>query len=368
MSGPGESFRSLGAKCLDETRAFLQHALPGTCVSSGAAASNVVLNYFSRSFGDFAGIGTRSEWIHPGHSDAVHAVRLQVHDFDATGRYTLHFDVNEATFAPGLRVRLLAHFQCMLDALLADPDASIAGVDVLTPEERDTLLVRFNGTAARPFPAVSVLERFEGQATRTPDRVALRQGDRHLTFASLQRDVAAAAEGLVQLGVGPGTRVAVCMPRSIDAVTAILAVLKARGAYVPIDAASPTARVSHILEDSGASLVIARDVAAPTLATARSRVVPMEGLRAAGAQTVEITIKPPALDDVAYVIYTSGSTGQPKGVPIEHGGLADYLEWAEREYVRGDRLTFPLCTSLAFDLTVTSLFLPLVTGGTLVDL
>ena len=362
---PGESFRSLGAKSLDETRAFLQHALPGTCVSSGAAASNVVLNYFSRSFGDFAGVVTRSAWIHPGHSDAVHAVRLQVHDFDATGRYTLHFDVNEATFAPGLRVRLLAHFQCMLDALLADPDASIAGVDVLTPEERETLLVRFNGTAARPLPAVSVLERFEGQAARTPDRVALRQGDRHLTFASLQRDVAAAAEGLVQLGVGPGTRVAVCMPRSIDAVTAILAVLKARGAYVPIDAASPTARVSHILEDSGASLVIARDEAAPTLATARSRVVPMEGLRAAGAQTVEITIKPPALDDVAYVIYTSGSTGQPKGVPIVHGGLADYLEWAEREYVRGDRLTFPLCTSLAFDLTVTSLFLPLFTGGTL---
>ena len=80
---------------------------------------------------------------------------------------------------------------------------------------------------------------------------------------------------------------------------------------------------------------------------------------------VAFTAKPPALDDIAYVIYTSGSTGQPKGVPIEHGGLADYLEWAEREYVRGDRLTFPLCTSLAFDLTVTSLFLPLVTGGTL---
>jgi amino acid adenylation domain-containing protein len=364
--GSGESFRSLSAKCLDETRAFLQHALPGTCVSSGAAASNVVLNFFPRSFGDFAGIVTRSEWIHSGHSDELHAVRLQVHDYDATGRYTLHFDVNEQTFAPARRARLIAHFQRILDTLLADVDATIAGVDVLTPEERDTLLVRFNRTAAGPLPATSVLERIEEQTTRTPDRVALRQGDRLVTFASLQRDVSAAAERLVQLGVGPGTRVVVWMKRSIEAVTAILAVLMARGAYVPIDAASPAARISHILEDSGASLVIARDDAAPTPAASRTPVVSVERLRPDGVQSPAFAAKPPTLGDVAYVIYTSGSTGQPKGVPIEHGGLADYLEWAEREYVRGDRLTFPLCTSLAFDLTVTSLFLPLVTGGTLV--
>ena len=75
--------------------------------------------------------------------------------------------------------------------------------------------------------------------------------------------------------------------------------------------------------------------------------------------------EPPRLDDLAYLIYTSGSTGRPKGVLIEHGGLADYLSWADRQYVRGDRLRFPLFTSLAFDLTITSLFLPLITGGTL---
>jgi amino acid adenylation domain-containing protein len=363
--GTGESFRSLGAKCLNETLAFLRHALPATGGSAGANASNVVLNYVSRSFGDFAGIAVRSEWMHSGHGDRVHAVRLQVHDFDATGRYTLHFDVNEETFTPARRLRLVAHFQRLLDAFLADVDASIGGIDVLTAEERDSLILRFNATDARPLPTASVVERFDRQAARTPEGVALRQGERVATFASLQREVAAVAERLVQLGVEPGTRVAVCMTRSFGAVTAILAILKARGAYVPIDPAYPAARVAHILEDSGAALVIGRGDAAAQLPASRPPLVSIEQLRAAGRQPGAMPIELPAIDDFAYVIYTSGSTGAPKGVPIEHGGLADYLEWAERTYVRGDRLTFPLFTSLAFDLTLTSLFLPLVTGGTL---
>ena len=361
----GDSFRTLGAKCLDETLAFLRHALPATAVSPGASGGNVVLNYVSRRFGDFDGIPVRTEWLHSGHGDAVHAVRLQVHDFDGSGRYTLHFDVNEETFAPDRRARLTAHFERILEACLADVDARVAEVDLLTPEERDRLLVRFNATSKQPLPRATVVERFERQAARTPERVALRQRERAVTFGALEREVAATAERLVQLGVGPGMRVAVCLRRSIEAVTAILAILKARAAYVPIDAAYPGARIDHIVGDSGAALLIASADLAHQQPASGARVVSFEQLRSIVVDEPGTRIPSPALDDLAYVIYTSGSTGTPKGVQIEHGGLADYLEWAERQYVRGDQLTFPLFTSLAFDLTVTSLFLPLLTGGTL---
>lgn len=364
---PDDSFRTLGAKCLEETRAFLRHALPATCVSAGATVSNVVLNFFSRSFGDFAGVPVRPEWIHSGHSDGVHAVRLQVHDYDGSGRYTLHFDLNEQTFPPARRERVLGHFERVLDAMLADADATIAGVDVLMADEREALLGRFNATAAAPLPTATVAERFERQAARTPDRIAIRQGPREVSFASLQRDVTLAAARLVELGVTPGTRVAVRLTRSIEAVTAILAVLQAHGAYVPIDTSYPEDRIRHILRDSGAAFVLGGGDAAPAVPSPGPALLRMEELlRPDGPPPADAPNGPPRLDDLAYVIYTSGSTGPPKGVLIEHGGFADYLEWAERTYVRGDRLTFPLFTSLAFDLTVTSLFLPLLTGGTLV--
>jgi amino acid adenylation domain-containing protein len=363
--GGDDSFRTLGGKCLGETQQFLRHALPGTSGLSGTTASNVVLNVFPGAFGSFAGIPVTSDWIHSGHSDSVHAVRLQVHDYDAAGRLKLQFDLNEEAFPPALRRRAVAHFQALLNACLADPDTPIAAVDVLTNDERDTMLVRFNDTDAEPLPSGPVTAIFERQVTLTPDRIALRQGTRQVTFRQLKQQVSAVAAHAAAAGVTPGTPVAVFMRRSIEAVVAILGVLEARAAYVPIDAGYPAERVGHILRDSEAKYAFVSGGAplpCPPEACTTIRVEDALG----GTRGKAGEPGGPQLDDVAYVIYTSGSSGLPKGVPVPHGGLADYLEWAARQYVRGDRLTFPLFTSLAFDLTVTSLFLPLITGGTLV--
>ncbi len=359
---PGDSFRALGRTCLVETQHFLRLALPGTSAPSRATASNVVLNFFSGTHGDFSGVPVSSEWVHSGESDNVHALRLQVHDYDASGRYTLHFDFNEEAVPPALRRRAVAHFERILTSMLEDPDRPIAEVDLLTAVERQALLVRYNDTGAAPLPVRSVTALVNDQAARTPDRIALRTGTREMTFGQMRRDVQAAAAQLVRLGVQPGDPVAVLMKRSIEAVIAILAVLEARGAYVPLDAGYPLERIRHILEDSGATRLLVRapeGVVPPGHTTIR-----LEDLLRGGGPVVSPGAS--RLDDVAYIIYTSGSTGPPKGVVVEHGGLADYLEWAAREYVRDDRLNFPLFTSLAFDLTVTSLYLPLITGGTLV--
>ena len=205
---------------------------------------------------------------------------------------------------------------------------------------------------------------FEAQAELDPDRTALRQGETEVTFAALRRQTGALTATLLERGVEPGDRVAILGRRSTLAVAAILAALRARAAYLPIDPAVPPTRLAHLLEDSGARLLLVGDEEGHGALPAGVAVLSIaEAIRAGAGGPPE---RPgPELDDLAYLMYTSGSTGQPKGVLVGHDGLADYLGWASRRYVRGERLSFPLFTSLAFDLTVTSLFLPLITGGTL---
>jgi amino acid adenylation domain-containing protein len=205
---------------------------------------------------------------------------------------------------------------------------------------------------------------FESRAGREPNRIALRQGDGEVTFGELRARSDALAAALRAAGINPGDRVAIAGRRSTLAVTAILGTLKARAAYVPIDPATPPARLDELLEDSGARVLLVGEGVPPK--TARPGLTVLRVEDAVQTHDGEKPHQPgPDVGDLAYLMYTSGSTGRPKGVLIEHGGLADYLGWAERRYVRGDRLTWPLFTSLAFDLTVTSLFLPLITGGTL---
>ena len=360
---PSDTFRSIGTRCLEEAKLFLRHALPGLSSPSSAAASNVVLNYFPYAFGDFAGIPSAVEWVHPGHGDKVHALRLQVHDFSGSGCYTLHFDYNRQALPERLQRRSLEHFEVMLRAMLDDLDQPIASVDLVVDDERRALGL-LNATDSAPLPERSVVAMFRAQAKLGPDRVALRQGAQEISFATLRRQSETLAATLLETGVEPGDRVVILSRRSSLAVTAILGTLEARCAYVPVEANTPPARLEEILEDSGARILLVGDAPGAVAEAQGVKLLSVEESLHSGA-SLPPDHPAPALEDLAYLIYTSGSTGRPKGVLIEHGGLADYLCWAERLYVRGERLVYPLFTSLAFDLTVTSLFLPLVSGGTL---
>ncbi len=360
---PRDSFRELGVKCLEEAQLFLRHAQPGTSAPSEGNASNVVLNFIPGSFGDFAGIATEVEWIHPGHGDSVHDLRLQVHDFNGTGAHVLHFDFNEQALPDRLQRRSIEHFRSLLEALLDDPDQRIGSVDILTSDERNVLL-ELDSSDLSPLPKASIVQLIEAQARQVPDAIALRQGQHEITFAQLYEDSAALAATLVDRGCVPGDRVALVARRSTQAVVAILATLRAGAAYVPIDPKYPRARIRQILSDSGARLALCGEEIKTDWVEPDDIVVPIDqGIQEGRGATIDLP--EPGLDDLAYLIYTSGSTGSPKGVPIAHAGLVDYLQWASSRYVRGDKLTFPLVTSLAFDLTVTCLFLPLMTGGTL---
>ena len=231
----------------------------------------------------------------------------------------------------------------------------------------------FNDTAS-PYPAdKTVVELFEAQVACAPDDVAIHYGDQSLTYRELNERANQLASHLSASRVGPDQLVALYMEHSIEVVCAILGVLKTGAAYVPVDPASPQERLGFMLRDIAA----ARAGTLPVLVT-QSRL--RAGVPAGVAQVVTLDADFAAIarypvanlqrtiasDSLAYVIYTSGSTGTPKGVMIEHRSLVNYIWWAKDQYSRGERLAWPLFSSLAFDLTVTSIFTPLVSGGRIV--
>ncbi|WP_245435613.1 amino acid adenylation domain-containing protein [Microvirga calopogonii] len=211
------------------------------------------------------------------------------------------------------------------------------------------------------------------QVERTPDAQAIRLGDESLTYKQLNELSNQMAAHLVSSGVGPGNIAMVFMDHSIEVVVAILGILKSGAAYVPVDPATPKGRITTILSDiiagSGGQIPLAitqRDLQANLpreLAKTFVLDADFQSIASLPAGDTKSAAKP---DDLAYMIFTSGSTGTPKGVMIEHRSLVNYIWWAARVYSEGEILAWPLFSSLAFDLTVTTLFTPLITGGRIV--
>ena len=366
--GDGETFASLGAQVAARTREVIRHVVPGACASPGARAFGVVLNYITAQLGDFAGAPVRADWVHSGFGDHDHRLRLQVHDFDVAGSPLLDFDLDEATFGTVEQSWAVRHFLALFDALVADPSTPIASVQLTSTEEEAAFAVP-GAQVSRPDSVLSLVWAAE-QAD--PDVVAVRDGDSALTYGELLRASTRLAAELRACGVGPEVVVGVALERSTDLVIALLAVLDAGGAFVPLDPAYPDTRLAFIVRDARASMVITDREGLSRVRAWGVDAIAMDAI-AMGAETREappgrppLARTVPAGDALAYVLYTSGSTGEPKGVEVSHRALADYVAWASERYDDGARLAWPLFTSPAFDLTLTSIFVPLASGGTIV--
>jgi amino acid adenylation domain-containing protein len=265
-----------------------------------------------------------------------------------------------ALFDRDRMTRLARHIEHLLAAVATNPDAPCSRLDILPSGELDLLLREWNDTATAYRPGC-LHDRIASQARRTPGAVAVRCADEEITYAELDAWSSRIARQLRQRGVGPETPVGVLCERGIALLPALLGVLRTGGHYVPLDPAYPAARQEFMLARAGASVLVTtarfRDrhpaVSAVVYADDRAADAP-----AAGPDPVA---EP---DNLAYVIYTSGSTGQPKGVMITHRGVLHYLDWCYATYRPEDGDGAPVHSSLAFDLTVTGLFLPLLAGRT----
>ncbi|MFJ9743466.1 amino acid adenylation domain-containing protein, partial [Streptomyces sp. NPDC101166] len=253
-------------------------------------------------------------------------------------------------------------------ALSGGTDLPLTSLDVLGEGERRRVLVEWNDTEM-DLGSVSVPELFEAQVVRARDAVAVVAGGETVSYGELDVRAGRLARYLAGQGIGAESVVGLCLPRGVDMVVAVLAVWKAGAGYLPVDPEYPAERIGFMLADSGAVLTLTTEEVLDDLPAGRNRFVALDSalvrmqLDAVSAEPLGNEVDPRSL---AYVIYTSGSTGRPKGVAVTHGGLANYVSWAADAYGMSEGGGAPLHSSLAFDLTVTSVLVPLVSGSAVV--
>ncbi|MFD6421779.1 amino acid adenylation domain-containing protein [Streptomyces sp. NPDC060198] len=267
-------------------------------------------------------------------------------------------DLFDAATASGLSDR----FARVLALAVADPDRSVEDFDPTGPDERDRMLAQGRGRT-RPLPAVTVPEAVREQAVRTPHAVAVRDDRTSLTYAELDARADALARALRERGTGREDRVAVAAPPSVHTVVAMLAVLRAGAAYVPVDPEYPAARIRHMLDDARPVLLLTTAATRPSLPATGLPWLDLDTAADLPAPDVPGARHVPHPKDPAYVIYTSGSTGRPKGVVVPHVALANHMAWMadHLELTNEDRVLAR--TSTSFDASVWELWLPLMNGG-----
>jgi amino acid adenylation domain-containing protein/non-ribosomal peptide synthase protein (TIGR01720 family) len=274
---------------------------------------------------------------------------------------SLEYDT--ALFDASTIERILGYFRILLEGIVHDPTMPLWQLPLLPAEERRHLVVDWNRTEA-DFPRdATVHALFAAQARRTPDAVAVACGGEQLSYRALDERANQLASYLKSRGVGPDVLVGICTGRSLALVVAILAVLKAGGAYVPMDPEYPRERLAFMLEDAGAPVLLTESKLVSLLPVGKAQIVAIDGDWAAiGGEPTAALEGGSGPEDLAYVIYTSGSTGKPKGAMLVHRGVVNYLTWAIQAYRVAEGEGAPLHSSIGFDLTVTSLFTPLLTG------
>jgi amino acid adenylation domain-containing protein len=292
---------------------------------------------------------------------------LLQHAEDESGMLAGALQYNTDLFDAHTINRMIGHYSRLLSGIIADPHAPVQSLEILSAEERRMLLEDYNATAAS-IPEKTVIGLFEEQVERTPETTAVRYGEETLSYQELDQRANQLAHHLKERGVGPEMLVGICLNRSLDMVVALLGVLKSGGAYVPLDPSYPIERLGFMLEDAQIPVLVTESSLHGCLPMTMVKIISMDDdwqeLFGRATSRVESNVESNIEgSNLAYVIYTSGSTGQPKGVGVTHQGMINYVNWAAQVYRTNLGSGSPVHSSLAFDLTVTSIYPALLSGG-----
>lgn len=301
--------------------------------------------------------GVSATWLEVPGTGAKYDLAIEV---EQTGDgLDVWFVYRDELYEPPTVARLAGRYGALLAALVGDPGRPLDEVDALAADERTLVLDTWNRTAEPEEPSVD--RRFAEQVRATPDAVAVRTDTGELTYAELAHRVDVLADRLAGLPTGPEPVALVCCERGAELVVALLAALRAGVAYVPVAPGAPGARTASML--TGVDVVLTTRAAQPSLPAWPGPVLFADDLDGTERPATHDAVPDPG--QAAYVLYTSGSTGRPKGVTITRRGFDNYVNWAARTYGHRPGEVSVVHTAISFDLTVTSLFPPLITGGTL---
>jgi amino acid adenylation domain-containing protein len=277
----------------------------------------------------------------------------------------LHYDPAQCPADEAARVA--ARLAVLIASALADVDTTVSQIAILPADERHTVVVELNATAAA-FAAPHVMHQlFEAQVARTPLNVAVVFGEHTLTYRQLDACANQLARRLIRRGVGRNVPVGLLMERSLDMVIGMLGILKAGGAYMPLDAEYPAERLAYMVDNARAAAIVSHKRLIASLASPPATVLCLDAdwadIATEDATAPEVDVDP---EDLAYVLYTSGSTGHPKGVMIPHRALANHMRWMQQRFPLGETDSVLQKTPFSFDASVWEFYAPLLTGGRLV--
>ncbi len=265
-------------------------------------------------------------------------------------------------FRPQTITRMIQHLQVLLAAVVENSSLTISEIPILTPQEQHQILVEWNQTQV-DYPQKWLHQLFEEQVQHTPDNIAVCYPEQTLTYEELNTKANQLAHLLRTLGIGCESLVGIYLERSPELIIALLAVLKAGGAYIPLDSKLPPERLAYMLGDAKPEIVLTMAASVTGLPDYQGNVLCLDQDWQAIAQHPKDNLNNVVIgENLAYIIYTSGSTGKPKGVMLTHRGLANYLHWAIQTYPVAAGVGVPVQSAISFDATITSLYTPLLVG------
>ncbi len=271
-----------------------------------------------------------------------------------------------ALFDAATIARMVEHFQTLLEGIAGNPDARLSDLPMLTAREQQQLLVEWNQTHVPYAHDQCFHQLFETQASQTPDAIAVVFDDRSLTYRELDQRSNQLAHYLQQFNVQPDRLIGICLERSLEMIIAVLGVLKAGAAYVPLDPAYPRDRLSFMLTDAQVPILITQQSLVAALPAIQGQVVCLDTASSTiDRQSQEAPTTQVTADHLAYLIYTSGSTGTPKGVLIEHRGLCNVVAAQGQAFNLPPQSRVLQFSSLNFDASVFEMLLAFGGGGTL---
>ncbi|MCJ8278837.1 MAG: amino acid adenylation domain-containing protein, partial [Rivularia sp. ALOHA_DT_140] len=266
-------------------------------------------------------------------------------------------------------IRILGNLQTLLESMLIDSEQALSELPLLTAKEKQQLLIEWNNTDC-DYSNLCIHQLFEAQVELTPDKIAVVFESQQLTYKELNQKANQFASYLQSLGVTTETRVGICLERSEKMLIGLLGILKTSGTYIPLDPAFPQERLQFMVEDSGVDFLIidsGETFYKTSLHNNLNNLINIDNnwelITQQSSENLAIQITP---ENLAYIIYTSGSTGKPKGVKIAHKSLVNCLESMQQKPGISENDVLLSVTTLSFDIAALELYLPLISGATLI--